>query len=294
MVLLHVKRGDDEAKQFLVEVAAATPCAELTQQLAEIHNLRLKVGRLTAAAEGLARHGPMKPPEQQGLDDETPMLEDVTDEGDIKKRVPEHGPHYCQDPTERRTGNAPPSDMGAIISRTVEDAARLVSKDQIAMKQLTSRKALLDSIDAIKGATMIVYPMGLPPFDTVRQILDEKEELGGSAAGLEVLDPEVASVWWASKELARDKLLSDFVGKNEKTKIVCKLQKKGAGAPQREPVVSKEEQQAMVSFYHKKQQESKVLEANNEDDFANSAWANPKALKNAFTGIGDVSWRPGR
>ena len=63
-----------------------------------------------------------------------------------------------------------------------------------------------------------------------------------------MLDPEVASVWWASKELARDKLLSDFVGKNEKTKIVCKLQKKGAGAPQREPVVSKEEQQVALLF----------------------------------------------
>ena len=28
------------------------------------------------------------------------------------------------------------------------------------------------------------------------------------------------SIWWAGKELLRGKLLKDFVGKNEKTKIV--------------------------------------------------------------------------
>uniref|UniRef100_A0A7R9YN80 Cilia- and flagella-associated protein 298 n=1 Tax=Diacronema lutheri TaxID=2081491 RepID=A0A7R9YN80_DIALT len=182
--------------------------------------------------------------------------------------------------------------IAAIITRTVEDALRLIGKEQVAMKQLTTRKALLDAIDSIKGAVMIAYPMGLPPYDTVRQILDEKEDLAGSAAGLEVVDPENAATWWANKELQAGKLLSDFVGKNEKTKIVCKLQKKGSGAPQREPVISREEQQAMIAHYHQKQQEAKVLEANTEDDYANSAWANPKSLKNAFTGIGDVSWRP--
>ena len=35
-------------------------------------------------------------------------------------------------------------------------------------------------------------------------------------------------------------------------KVVAKLQKKGSGAPQREPVVSEDEQKAMVAFYHKK------------------------------------------
>ena len=32
-------------------------------------------------------------------------------------------------------------------------------------------------------------------------------------------------MWWAGKELTRDKTLGDFVGKNEKTKIIAKLQK---------------------------------------------------------------------
>lgn len=31
---------------------------------------------------------------------------------------------------------------------------------------------------------------------------------------------EETSLWWASKELLRGKILSDYTGKNEKTKIV--------------------------------------------------------------------------
>jgi hypothetical protein len=33
------------------------------------------------------------------------------------------------------------------------------------------------------------------------------------------------SLWFSGKELQRGKLLSDFAGKNEKTKIIVKIQK---------------------------------------------------------------------
>ena len=33
------------------------------------------------------------------------------------------------------------------------------------------------------------------------------------------------------------KKIGDFTGKNEKTKVIAKIQKKGRGAPAREPVV---------------------------------------------------------
>lgn len=59
--------------------------------------------------------------------------------------------------------------------------------------------------------------MKLPAYDPVQIIINDEE------------DPEMelksTSVWWASKELIPGKLLSDFVGKNEKTKIIAKLQK---------------------------------------------------------------------
>lgn len=69
--------------------------------------------------------------------------------------------------------------------------------------------------------------------------------------------------------------------------VVLKLQKRGAGAPAREPVISPEEQKNMMSYYHKKQEEMKKLSEASEDLSA-SAWADSKALKGAFSGVGNV------
>ena len=44
-------------------------------------------------------------------------------------------------------------------------------------------------------------------------------------------------MWFAGKELFPEKALSDYIGKNEKTKIIVKLNKKGQGAPVREPLI---------------------------------------------------------
>ena len=59
---------------------------------------------------------------------------------------------------------------------------------------------------------------------------------------------EITTLWNAGKEYVRGKLLSDYIGKNEKTKIVCKFSKNGAGAPVREPLVDKETHQKMLSL----------------------------------------------
>ena len=77
-------------------------------------------------------------------------------------------------------------------------------------------------------------------------------------ASLQVLEEDTAQLWWAGKQLERGKLLKDYVGRNEKTKIVAKLQKKGQGAPGREPVVSEQEQRNMMAWAHKRQEEMKV------------------------------------
>lgn len=44
-------------------------------------------------------------------------------------------------------------------------------------------------------------------------------------ASLQVIPEKEAQLWWAGKELHRDKKLQDYIGKNEKTKIVVKIQK---------------------------------------------------------------------
>mmetsp|Transcript_32479 Transcript_32479/g.53713 ORF Transcript_32479/g.53713 Transcript_32479/m.53713 type:complete len:293 (-) Transcript_32479:141-1019(-) len=291
MVLLHVKRSDKET--FLFNIPAQTEVDVALREIVKIQNLRLKIGRLTSAAEGLAEHGPMKPPEQQGLDDDTPLLEDYDEKsGTVAARqAKDRGSNFKPDPTERRTGNAPPDDIAAVITRTVDDAKALVSEKQVQMKVPATSKALEDAINNIKGAVMIAFPMGLPDYDIVRQILEQREVVEG-AASMQILEEETTSLWAFNKEMQREKLLSDYVGKNEKTKAVVKLQKKGAGAPQREPVVSEDEQKAMIAFYHKKQQEAEKLELEDDDACLHSKWANPNSLKNAFTGVGDISWKP--
>ena len=64
---------------------------------------------------------------------------------------------------------------------------------------------------------------------------------------MKVLDPARTALWFSGKEIMRGKKLSDYLGKNEKTKIVCKLQKAGQGAPQRESVISEEERKLMMA-----------------------------------------------
>jgi hypothetical protein len=52
------------------------------------------------------------------------------------------------------------------------------------------------------------------------------------------LDPASSTLWFAGKQLLPDKLLSEYMGRNERTRAVVKLQKKGQGPPAREPVSS--------------------------------------------------------
>ena len=69
----------------------------------------------------------------------------------------------------------------------------------------------------------------------------------------EFLAEDSTSLWIVSKELQAGKIFSDYFGKNEKQKFIAKLQKKGAGAPQREPTIDGETHKSMLSYYHKKQ-----------------------------------------
>merc|ERR1711967_128564 len=96
------------------------------------------------------------------------------------------------------------------------------------------------------------------------------------------------------KELKSDQTLEQYVGRNEKTKIVAKLAPKSAGAPVREPRIDEATHKAMLSHYYKKQEENKKLQEDDDDSYLDSEWANPKALKGALVGGGrPISWKPG-
>mmetsp|Transcript_40772 Transcript_40772/g.130108 ORF Transcript_40772/g.130108 Transcript_40772/m.130108 type:complete len:133 (+) Transcript_40772:3-401(+) len=132
--------------------------------------------------------------------------------------------------------------------------------------------------------------MGIPEWDLVRCTLEDAEELDGTAYSAEVMD-DGSQLWWAGKQMMPENKLSAHLGKNEKTKVVAKLQKKGGGAPAREAPISADEQKAMMQWYHKKQEEQKKLVENEEDDYTNSSWANSNSLKQHFSGVGNVRIR---
>jgi Cilia- and flagella-associated protein 298 len=54
--------------------------------------------------------------------------------------------------------------------------------------------------------------------------------------GTDDLELESASLWFAGKQMLPENKLRVHVGRHEKSKVVIKLQKKGQGAPAREPV----------------------------------------------------------
>ena len=95
---------------------------------------------------------------------------------------------------------------------------------------------------------------------------------------------EDASVWFAGKELFPEKKLQDYIGKNEKTKIICKLTPAGSGCPVREPLIQQKEYVNMLAYYKKKEKEYKSLDEDNDDAYLNQPWADTKQLKNQLHG----------
>ena len=130
--------------------------------------------------------------------------------------------------------------------------------------------------------------MGLPAWDTIRMTIEGESGLEGTAAGQELLDENTTELWIASRSFDRNGKVSDRLGKNEKTKVIGKLQKPGSGAPCREPVVDEEEKKAMMAFYFKKQEEMKRLAESSEDDYLHSSWADPKQLQKSMRGLGTI------
>lgn len=290
MVLLHVKRGDEN--QFLLQAPGTTEMEELTVQVARVYNARLKVQRICSEIEELADHGVFLPPNMQGLTDEQVEELKLRDEwGD--RCIPSGGAEFQKDEVGRRNGRAPNEKMKQVLKKTVEEAKAIISKKQVEANVCVTAEMVKDALDQLRGAVMIVYPMGLPPYDPIRMEFENKEDLSGTQAALSVIDEAQAQLWWAGKELRRNKKLLDYVGRNEKTRIIVKIQQRGQGAPAREPIISNEEQKQLMLYYHRRQEELKKLEENEDDDSClNSPWADNTALKRHFQGVRDIRWRP--
>uniref|UniRef100_A0A3P8NES0 Cilia and flagella associated protein 298 n=1 Tax=Astatotilapia calliptera TaxID=8154 RepID=A0A3P8NES0_ASTCA len=274
MVQLHVKRGDESL--FLFNTTVDTPLETLIQQITAIYNGRLKVERLCSEIPELADHGISLPPNMQGLTEEQIEELNLRDEWG-EKCIPSGGSVFRKDEIGRRNGQAPNDKMKEVLMRTVEAATALISKE---------------ALDQLRGAVMIVYPMGLPPHDPIRMELEDKEDLSETQASLQVITDDECQLWWAAKEMQRGKKLQDYIGRNEKTKLVVKIQKKGQGAPAREPVITDDQQKQMMMHYYRRQEELKKLEEADDDRYLDSEWSDRQALKRQFQGLTNIKWGP--
>lgn len=285
MVLIHIKKTD--TNQFIYSTSLSTPVEELLSQLVHsnlhtVNNLRIKTDRLAVYIEDLIKHGPLKPEDQRGLS-----------EGENTTEPPFPGHRYVPDEHHYRIGWCVQPELGVRILETTQAAKSLVSKDNADRRIPVTAEQLTSAMELMKGAVMMAYPAyhGLPPWEPAILIL-ENRDLDDALRGEDLMDAAVTSVWFAGKEMLKGKPVSNFVKGTENTKIIAKLQKSGAGAPVREPVVDSETQKQMVSWYHKKQEESKKLGGEDEDQYLNSVWADPKGLKKQLIGGNNIRWRP--
>lgn len=291
MVLLHIKRGNES--QFLYETSVATPITKLNKEIVAIYNGRLKIGRICSEMEELAKHGPMFPPEIQGLAEEQVTELNLIDNY-AETVVPSGGWVYNRDPVGRRNGRQPQDKMQELLLKAVNDAKEMVSKRMVNENKPITLKQVQNAIGILRGAVTIVYPMDLPPHDTIRMEFTNTEHLDGTQASLEVIEPAKMQLWFAGRQLLEDKLLSDYLGKNEKCKSILKIVKHGEGAPGREPVFDEEaRKQIMLQQYHR-QEELKRLEDDEDDSYLNSNWANNSNLKQQLHGIQNINFRVGK
>ncbi|WAR07671.1 CF298-like protein [Mya arenaria] len=226
--------------------------------------------------DDLAEHGITLPPNMQGLTDEQIHDLKLKDEW-AEKCTPQGGVVVNEDKVGRRNGQAPTEKM---------------AEKKVAANEMVTQKTVQEALDIMRGAVTIVYPMGLPPHENIKMEFENNEDLSGTQASKDIIEEAEASLWFSGKEMMRGRPIKDFVGRNEKTKVIAKLQKKGQGCPSREPVVGEEEQKQMMAYYYRKQEEMKKLEKEAEDSHLDSAWADNNALKRNFHGLKDIKWGP--
>jgi len=294
MVLLHFKLG--EKNQFIMETTTSTPVEEIIKNAVTINNLRCKIDTLCMVIEELMKHGPLKTEETRGLKETEDLDQNIEEKYRAKKTPmpPKVGTKYNEDKTNQRTGWILEDDVTKKIMEEVTAAKEYISPKRAEQRKITTIDELNKHIQLMYGGVMIGYPAyhGLGDWEPCRVIFEDKTDiLKKDEPNQDYYQYDTTCMWYAGKELERGKFLCDYIGKNEKTKVVVKFTKKGSGTPVREPLIDKETHSKMLAYYYKKQEEQKKLENNNEDSYLDSQWADPKGMEKQLYLKGDITWK---
>ena len=287
MVVLHVKKNDS---LFLLETTLEASVNDTIQSILCIYNGCLKIERICSEIVDLACYGISLPQEMRGLlDEQIEELHLVDTQAEIC--TPSGGYDLMKDPYQRRNGQQPKDNMREVLNNSVKDAKEMISKENVKKNNSMTWEVIRSTLDLLQGAVSIVYPMGLPEYDPIRMEFENRENLVGSQASTDVLDGTQAVLWFSTKELCRGKHLKDYLGRNEKSKVIIKLSTKSQGQPVREPVFSEEDQKRMMLANHKRREELLALEKASDDSYLNSPWADPNTMKSKLTGMNNISWK---
>jgi hypothetical protein len=268
-MLFHIKLSALVASnndEFLFETKSSTKVDDLIEDIVAVHNARQRSFLIIDSVRGISTYGLMKQPNSV---EETSGI--------------------VLDPSGLRTGIPPNEKMTTILQQAATALEDYVGKgkNQVDKKVALNLREIREKINYVRDAVALAYPMGLPEWELTRMALEDPHN---DKLNLESIfaNASNASLWVFNKELVRGQLVSDSVGTNEKTKVICKLTLKESGPPPREAIISESERNAMAAFYFKRQEELKRIADADEDDYLNSEWADPKGMKRNLQGLRDV------
>lgn len=188
-------------------------------------------------------------------------------------------------PMDEQGNRENPPENKDVLERAITDAEAAISADLVQKKKALTLDIVTEELARLSAAITIVYPQGLPTSEPVRKVMEgEKVEYE--------YDPETCQFWSVRKSYQRNKHVYDYTTKNERQKLVAKLTSAESGPPPRNMSMSQEAQIRLMSQMHKKAEELKRIENDDDDSYLDSAWANPRGLKNTFQGLEDVDWKP--
>lgn len=288
MVKLHVKRGDQSL--FWFETQTSVNIGDLLKSLIEIHNGKLKIQRLCYEIEEMSKYGVSFPPNMQGLTPQQILDLKLKDDWAEKNLTPSYY-KINQDPMGKRNGLAPLEKYAQILTKTTAEAKTRISQKAIDAGVCLTSELVQETLEILHGAVSICYPMDLPSYEIVKLELEGKEDLSGTQASKEVLEIDKTELWWACKNLDQNKLLCDYMGKNEKSKVIVKLQKKGHGAPVKEPILTEQQHKSLLLAEHRRREEFKRLEIDDDDSHLNSQWADNSRLKKSYLGLNTIRFK---
>lgn len=128
------------------------------------------------------------------------------------------------DKTGYRIGVAPMIEVAEKMKQIAADAKNFVSKNKAKDRINLDIAGMEEHVSLMRGVTMIAYPAyhGLPEWDPVFMILEEKIPINHMWPDVEWLEEADTVAWFSGRELYKNKSLGEQIlgGNNEKNTLV--------------------------------------------------------------------------